>query len=99
VQDLRRNSTAFVSGLRQLGLDTLRTQTPIVPILCGSDDLAYQMTRECHRLGVFVTPVVSPAVAPGMARLRATVTAAHTPELIEAALDVFGRAGRSVGLI
>lgn len=99
VQDLRRNSTAFVSGLRQLGLDTLRTQTPIVPILCGSDDRAYQMTRECHRLGVFVTPVVSPAVAPGMARLRATVTAAHTPELIEAALDVFGRAGRSVGLI
>jgi 8-amino-7-oxononanoate synthase len=99
VQDLRRNSRAFVSGLRQLGLDTLRTQTPIVPILCGSDDRAYEMTRECHRLGVFVTPVVSPAVAPGMARLRATVTAAHTPELIEQALEVFGRAGRAVGLI
>ena len=99
VQDLRRNSRDLVSGLRKLGLDTLRTQTPIVPILCGTDDRAYEMTRECHRLGVFVTPVVSPAVAPGMARLRATVTAAHTPELIEQALEAFGRAGRAVGLI
>lgn len=99
VEDLRRNTLMFGSGLRQRGLDTLRTQTAIIPILCGSDDLAYQMTRECHRQGIFVTPVVSPAVPVGQARLRATVTAAHSPDLIEHALEIFGRAARSVGLV
>lgn len=99
VETLRRNAQAFVSGLRQLGFDTLRTQTAIVPILCRSDHRAYEMTRECHREGMFVTPVVSPAVPAGQARLRTTVTAAHTPEMIDRALAAFGRAGRATGLL
>ncbi|HEX9681214.1 MAG TPA: aminotransferase class I/II-fold pyridoxal phosphate-dependent enzyme [Anaerolineales bacterium] len=99
VETLRRNAQVFVSGLRQLGFDTLRTQTAIVPVLCRSDDRAYEMTRECHHEGIFVTPVVSPAVPAGQARLRATVTAAHTPETIDRALAAFGRAGRATGLL
>jgi glycine C-acetyltransferase len=98
IDALRRNASRFAQGLRQLGFDTLQTQTAIVPILCGRDDTAYEMTRECHRQGIFVTPVVSPAVPAGQARLRATVTAAHTDQLIDQALEVFGQAGRSVGL-
>lgn len=99
VETLRRNAQVFASGLRQLGFDTLRTQTAIVPVLCRSDDRAYEMTRECQHEGIFVTPVVSPAVPAGQARLRATVTAAHTPEMIDRALAAFGRAGRATGLL
>ncbi len=57
------------------------------------------MTAEAQKQDVFVLPVVSPAVPPGLARLRATVTAAHTSEEIDTATRVFAEAGRKVGLL
>jgi glycine C-acetyltransferase len=57
------------------------------------------MVRECQRAGVFALPVISPAVPDGLARIRATVTAAHTREEIDCALAVFERAGKAVGVI
>jgi len=99
VQTLRENTRQFIGGLKDRGFDTLRSETAIVPILCGSDDWAFRVARESHRENVFVLPVVSPAVPEGLARLRATVTAAHSPEQIEHAMDVFARAGRKVGVL
>jgi 7-keto-8-aminopelargonate synthetase-like enzyme len=57
------------------------------------------MTREIQHQDVFVLPVVSPAVAPGLARLRATVTAAHEPQEIEHAMDIIAEAGKKIGVI
>jgi glycine C-acetyltransferase len=57
------------------------------------------MTAEAQKRDIFVLPVVSPAVPEGMARLRATVTAAHSPEEIDNACDVFAEAGKKVGVI
>jgi glycine C-acetyltransferase len=57
------------------------------------------MTREAQHHGVFVLPVVSPAVPEGLARLRATITAAHDPSDIERAMDVIATAGRQIGII
>jgi len=99
VQRLRRNVELFLGGLRERGFDTLNSQTPIVPIICGEDERAFQMTRLCQEEDIFVLPVVSPAVPVGTARLRANVTAAHTEEEIAHALDVFERAGKAVGVI
>ncbi len=99
VQKLRDNAHHFIRGLKERGFDTLRSETAIVPILCGSDDRAFRVAREAHRENVFVLPVVSPAVPDGMARLRATVTAAHSSDQIEHAMDVFARAGRKVGVL
>jgi glycine C-acetyltransferase len=99
VEKLRANTTQFIEGLKQRGFDTLNTETAIVPVLCGEDETAFMMTREAQQKGMFVLPVVSPAVAPGLARLRATVTAAHEPEEIEIAMDVIEEAGRNIGLI
>jgi len=70
-----------------------------VPIICGEDERAFQMTKLCQEEGIFVLPVVSPAVPVGLARLRANVTATHAEEDIAHALDVFERAGRAVGVI
>ncbi|MBV6394493.1 MAG: 8-amino-7-oxononanoate synthase/2-amino-3-ketobutyrate coenzyme A ligase [Anaerolineales bacterium] len=99
LERLNENTKQFIGGLKALGFDTLFTETAIVPVLCREDDLAFAMTRECQHNDVFVLPVVSPAVGEGLARLRATVTAAHDPSEIERALDVIGEAGKKLGIV
>jgi glycine C-acetyltransferase len=75
------------------------TKTAIVPILCGEDTTAFLMTKYSHEHDIFVLPVVSPAVPDGLARLRATITAAHDPTDIEKAMDTIQEAGKKLGLI
>jgi len=99
VTRLQRNVESFLGGLKARGFNTLNSETPVVPIICGEDEQAYRMTRLCQEEGIFVLPVVSPAVPLGLARLRANVTAVHSEEDISHALDVFERAGKAVGII
>ena len=99
IERLNQNTKQFIGGLKGMGFDTMLTETAIVPVLCGDDNTAFAMTREAQHKDVFVLPVVSPAVPEGLARLRATVTAAHDPSEIERAMDVIGEAGKKLGLI
>ncbi|MCP4537387.1 MAG: aminotransferase class I/II-fold pyridoxal phosphate-dependent enzyme [Chloroflexi bacterium] len=99
VKKLQRNVQLFLGGLQERGFDTLYSATPIVPIICGEDEKAYEMARLCQKENIFVLPVVSPAVPVGLARLRANVTAAHTEKDIAYSLDVFERAGKTVGVL
>jgi len=99
IQRLNENTKQFIGGLKSMGFDTLLTETAIVPVLCGQDDVAFAMTREAQHQDVFVLPVVSPAVQEGLARLRATVTAAHEPSDIEHAMEIIGVAGKKLGII
>lgn len=99
IAKLRANTSIFINGLKSAGFDTMLTETAIVPVLCGSDESAFAITRECQHHDVFVLPVVSPAVPEGLARLRATVTAAHEPGEIEQAMDVMISAGKKLGII
>jgi glycine C-acetyltransferase len=99
VRKLQHNVDLFLGGLRARGFNTLNSETPIVPIICGEDEQAYRMTKLCQEEGIFVLPVVPPAVPAGLARLRANVMTAHSKEDIAYALDVFERAGREVGVI
>lgn len=99
IEKLNQNTKQFINGLKERGFDTLYTTTAIVPVICGSDEVAFRMTRSAQINDVFVLPVVSPAVPPGLSRLRATVTAAHEPAEIEYAMDVIYRAGKENGLV
>jgi 8-amino-7-oxononanoate synthase len=99
IEKLNQNTKLFIGGLKSAGFDTMLTSTAIVPVLCGSDESAFIMTREAQHHDVFVLPVVSPAVPEGQARLRATITAAHDPSEIERAMDVIATAGRQIGII
>lgn len=99
IEKLNQNTQLFIGGLKSAGFDTMLTTTAIVPVLCGSDDQAFAMTREAQHHDVFVLPVVSPAVPEGLARLRATITAAHEPSEIERAMDVIATAGKQIGII
>lgn len=98
-EKLKENSEQFINGLKSRGFDTLLTETAIVPVFCGNDEIAFAMTRDIQKKDVFVLPVVSPAVPMGLSRLRATVTAAHETEDIEFVMDVVGDVGKSLGLI
>jgi 8-amino-7-oxononanoate synthase len=99
IEKLNQNTQQFIGGLKAVGFDTMLTETAIVPVLCGNDDRAFALTRECQHQDVFVLPVVSPAVPEGLARLRATITAAHETEEIARAMDVITESGKKLGII
>jgi 8-amino-7-oxononanoate synthase len=99
IAKVNANGKQFIDGLKKAGFDTMLTTTAIVPVLCGADERAYQLTQACQHKDLFVLPVVSPAVPEGQARLRATVTAAHEPEEIDYALGVIEKSGREIGII
>ncbi len=99
VVKLRENTKLFINGLKERGFDTMKTETAIVPLLCGADEKAFVMTREAHKRDLFVLPVISPAVPVGLARLRTTVTAGHEPDEIERALDILEQVGKEVGVL
>jgi glycine C-acetyltransferase len=77
VTRLRRNFRALRQGLQAGGLQVKDDPTPIVPVITGADDAALTMARRLFDRGVFVPPIISPAVPPNTSRLRVTVTAAH----------------------
>jgi 8-amino-7-oxononanoate synthase len=99
LEKLKANTDQFINGLKDRGFDTMETSTAIVPVLCGDDERAFALTRAAQHHDVFVLPVVSPAVPPGLARLRATVTAAHETDEIEYAMNVIETAGKEIGII
>ncbi len=89
----RSNGARLRDGLRGLGFDTGRSESPLVPVILDSDERAYRTARDLLDEGVVASAVVFPAVARGAARLRLCATAAHSPEDIDAALDAFARIG------
>jgi len=99
IEKLRRNADQFITGLKKAGFDTMLSTTAIVPVLCGTDERAFALTRECQHKDLFVLPVVSPAVPEGLSRLRATVLAAHEPDEIDYAVGVIQKAGKEIGII
>ena len=99
IEKVCANGRQFIDGLKKAGFDTMLTTTAIVPVLCGTDERAFALTRACQHKDLFVLPVVSPAVPEGQSRLRATVTAAHEPQEIDYALGVIEKAGREIGII
>ncbi len=99
VKALQANVDYFIKGLQERGFNTLNSETPIVPIITGDDERAWMMAKLSQDENIFVLPVVSPAVPSGTSRLRANVTAGHTREEIEQAMNVFERAGKAVGVL
>ena len=99
IEKVQQNARIFIDGLQAIGFDTMSSETAIVPVLCGTDEKAYELVRLCQSQDIFVLPVVSPAVPEGLSRLRATVTAGHSKTQIEHALSVLEIAGKQAGLI
>jgi 8-amino-7-oxononanoate synthase len=84
---------------RQLGFDIGNSQTPVIPIVIGDDERTILTWRMLIDNGVFVNPVLSPAVPPGRQLLRTSYMATHTDAQLNQVLDTFARVGKQVGLI
>jgi glycine C-acetyltransferase len=99
ITKVQENFTRFAAKLRQAGFDLLFTETAVVPVICGSTEKAGTLARYCRDNGIFVQAVISPVVPEGLARLRACVSAAHTPEDIDYCANTIIEGGRKLGII
>ncbi|HEY7727416.1 MAG TPA: glycine C-acetyltransferase [Candidatus Eisenbacteria bacterium] len=99
IERLWANARRFKEGLTRLGFDTGISETPITPILVGEADLAMKFSDRLFERGVFAQGIGYPTVPKGKARLRTIVTATHTEEDLDRALDILGAEGRALGVI
>ncbi|MFD7899426.1 bifunctional SDR family oxidoreductase/pyridoxal phosphate-dependent aminotransferase family protein [Streptomyces sp. NPDC059743] len=97
--ELRTTTDRYRDKLRRLGFNTLASESPVVPILCGSAEQAQTMARLCQRDGLFVQPIVYPAVPRALPRLRTIVNLSHSDDDLDEALATLEKAGRRIGLI
>jgi 8-amino-7-oxononanoate synthase len=96
---LWRNTHKMLEGYKALGYDTGSSKTPIIPVIIKDGAKTYQMCRYLFENGVFVNPIVSPAVPPGRELLRTSCMATHTEEQLDRVLGAFKKVGRQLGVI
>ena len=92
------NTERFKAELARLGFETGRSATPITPVMMGDPETAMRFSDRLTAAGVFAQPVVFPTVALDKARIRTIVTAAHSDEHLDSALEAFTEVGRELGL-
>jgi glycine C-acetyltransferase len=99
VDRLWANTEYFKKGMVELGFDTGRTETPIVPVMLGEAPLAKEFSRKLFENGVFAMALGFPTVPRGLARIRVMNTAAHSQADLDAGLAAFEKVGRELGAI
>ncbi len=99
VSDLHAIQQRYSEGLKAQGWNTMKSTTCVVPVLVGDEARTMDLTRLLFDRGVFVCPIVHPAVPRGLDRLRTCLMATHTADDIDQALDAFAEAGTALGLI
>ena len=99
IEALWHNTEYFKAGLRSAGFDTGASETPITPIMVGDAALAFRFSAELFEEGVFATGVGYPTVPKGKARIRTIVTAVHTRDQLDRALEILVRVARRLGVL
>jgi glycine C-acetyltransferase len=99
MERLWANTRFFKAGLQALGFDTGISESPITPVIVGDGALAMRLSDRLFAAGVFAQGIAFPTVARDRARVRTIVTATHTQEELQFALDAFARVGRELGII
>jgi glycine C-acetyltransferase len=99
IERLWANARFFKRGLTALRFNTGASETPITPVITGESALATELSRQLFEQDVFAQAIVFPTVARDQARVRTIVTATHTREDLQQALDAFGLVGRSLGIV
>ena len=88
-----------LEGFRNLGCELGHTETPIIPLFIRDNYMTFAITRDLLEEGIFVNPVVSPAVAPTDTLIRFSLMATHTKEQLDIALEKIGKVFRKYNLI
>jgi len=93
------NTRFFQAGLKSLGFNTGASEGPITPVIVGDGALAMKLSDRLFDAGVFAQGIAFPTVAIGKARVRTIVTATHTRDELQFALDAFASVGRALGIV
>ena len=88
---LWKNRNQFANGLRSIGISTGASETPIIPVIIGDSGRALKAAEKLFEYGVYATAIRPPTVPADAARIRTTVSAAHSDADIDSALDIFSR--------
>ena len=88
---LNANAKQFRDGMTKLGFDLVPGHHPIVPVMLGEADVAVKMSNNLYKNGVYATAFFYPVVPQGKARIRTQMSACHTPEEIEFAINAFAK--------
>ncbi len=99
IERLWDNTRFFKAGLVSLGFNTGISESPITPVIAGDGALAMKLSDRLFAEGVFAQGIAFPTVARDKARVRTIVTATHTREELQFALDVFAKVGRELAII
>ncbi|MCF2603394.1 aminotransferase class I/II-fold pyridoxal phosphate-dependent enzyme [Parabacteroides distasonis] len=88
-----------LDGFRQMGCEIGHTSTPIIPLFIRDNDLTFLIVKELFEAGIFVNPVVSPAVASEDTLIRFSLMATHTKEQLDYALETIHKVFKQHGLV
>ncbi|WP_406946211.1 glycine C-acetyltransferase [Halobacillus sp. SY10] len=99
IEKLWDNTKFFKDGLNALGFDTGISETPVTPVMVGDDALTHKFSDELFEEGVFAQGIVFPTVQRGKGRVRTIVTAEHSKEELQEALDAFEKVGKKLGIL
>jgi glycine C-acetyltransferase len=99
IDRLWENTRFFKAGLQSLGFNTGLSESPITPVIVGDGALAMKLSDRLFEEGVFAQGIAFPTVARDKARVRTIVTATHTRDQLQFALDTFGTVGRELGIL
>ena len=93
------NAKYFKSKLGKLGFDTGHSETPITPVIIGDEAKTMEFSRKLLENGVFVSGIVFPTVPRGTGRVRCMITAAHTKEQLDKAVEIFEKVGKEMNIL
>ncbi|MFN3322019.1 MAG: glycine C-acetyltransferase [Bryobacteraceae bacterium] len=99
IENLWNNTRYFKGELARLGFQTGESETPITPILVGEAHTAHEFSRQLFDEGLLATGIGFPTVPKGKARIRLIVTATHTREQLDRALEILVRVARRMGIL
>ncbi len=99
VEKLWANAKMFKAGLEKAGFDTGASETPITPVMVGDTKKATEFSNRLFDEGVFAMAINFPTVQRGKERLRTIVSAGHTEQDLELALEKFSKVGKDLGII
>ncbi|MBN2875610.1 MAG: pyridoxal phosphate-dependent aminotransferase family protein [Spirochaetales bacterium] len=99
VQRLQHIARFMLDGFKALGFNTGTAETPIVPLHIGDNQKTFLFWKALFERGVYVNPVIAPAVPPNGAMIRTSYMAVHTDEELETILRISGEEGKKLGII
>jgi len=99
VQKLWSNARYFKDRMKELGFDTGQSETPITPVMLYDAKIASEFSKRLFEEGIFAQAIGYPTVPKGKARIRVMISAIHTKEDLDFAVEKFEKIGRELGVI